>query len=42
MKREALVPVDEELEQEITRQQQAVRQRWPGGRRAVPAADRQP
>ena len=31
MKREALVPVDEELEQEITRQQQAVRQRWPGG-----------
>ncbi len=31
MKREALVPIDEELEQEITRQQQAVRQRWPGG-----------
>jgi integrase len=35
MKREALVPVDEELEQEITRQQQAVRQRWPGGTPAL-------
>ncbi|WP_217370740.1 tyrosine-type recombinase/integrase [Nonomuraea antri] len=31
MKREALVPIDEELEQLINRQQQRVRQRWPGG-----------
>ena len=30
-----VVPVDEELEQEITRQQQAVRQRWPGGTPAL-------
>src|SRR5207245_8157976 len=31
MKREALVQTDEELEQLIGRQQQAVRQRWPAG-----------
>jgi integrase len=31
MKREALVPIDEQLEHEITRQQQALAGRWPGG-----------
>ncbi len=31
MKREALVPIDEELQAEITGQQQRVRDRWPGG-----------
>jgi len=35
MKREALVPIDEELEREITRQQHAVQQRWPGGTPAL-------
>jgi integrase len=31
MKREALVPIDEELEQAITEQQQRILHRWPGG-----------
>ncbi|MBO3678729.1 tyrosine-type recombinase/integrase [Streptomyces sp. NEAU-YJ-81] len=31
MKREALVPIDEEVENEITAQQQRVLDRWPGG-----------
>jgi integrase len=31
MKREALVPIDEQLEQEITGQQRAAAERWPGG-----------
>ncbi|WP_385618250.1 site-specific integrase [Streptomyces sp. P8-A8] len=33
MKREALVPIDEEVEGEITVQQQRVLERWPGGSR---------
>jgi hypothetical protein len=31
MKREALVPIDEELNNEILKQQQRVRDRWPTG-----------
>ena len=31
MKREALVPIDEQLDQDIARQQQALAERWPGG-----------
>jgi integrase len=31
MKREALVPIDEEVEQAITEQQQRILRRWPGG-----------
>jgi integrase len=31
MKREALVPIDEELEQAIAEQQQRIQRRWPGG-----------
>jgi integrase len=31
MKREALVPIDEELKQAITEQQQRILRRWPGG-----------
>jgi integrase len=38
MKREALVPVDEELDQQITGQQQRILDRWPdGGRWLFPA-----
>ena len=33
MKREALVPIDEEVEQAITEQQQRVLRRWPDGSR---------
>ena len=33
MKREALVPIDEEVEQGITGQQQRMLARWPGGGR---------
>jgi integrase len=33
MKREALVPIDEEIESEVTAQQRRVLHRWPGGSR---------
>ena len=43
MKREALVPVDEELERAIGEHRQRLRTRWPGGNSAaVPQTHRQP
>ena len=43
MKREALVPIDEELEHAIGNQHQRLHDRWPQGTaRAVPAGHRQP
>ena len=41
MKREALVPIDEELEQAIAEQQHRILERWPGGT-PVPVPPRRP
>lgn len=40
MKREALVPIDEQLREEITQQRERVRERWPGSQLLFPRPTR--